>query len=326
MARQRGARWQADVLVDGVRLRKSFATLQEAEAFEQAVAGGLNPSSAHTLGEYLDERFEDLWGTARSRKYIEGNWRVIFQYLPRSTPLDKVDGPAIDRLVTGMKRDDKKGGTINRKLANLRVLLKDAVDNKRLMAMPAGIRREPEGNARERVLTPEEEQAALRFFEHTGRDVSGHLFTFLLYTGMRVGEALSLDRKHVRGRQATVHHTKAKNKNTRTITLVSKAEAAWKAVCALTNSPTPFQAVMPYWTFRDHWAALKDHLGVSDDPEFVPHMLRHTCATRLVVAGVPLPHVMKWMGHKSMQVTLRYTHLVPHDLDVAAQALEEVRT
>lgn len=324
MARQRGSRWQADVLIGGTRQRKAFATKAEAEAFETAVAGGYVPSAASTLGAYRDERFEALWGTARSRKYIEGNWRVIDRYLPLSTPLEKVDNAAITRLVEGLKRDGKQGGTINRKLANLRKLLKDAHKHGRILYLPQGLDREPEGNQRERVLDAEEEAAAIRFFEHTGREASGHLFVFLLYTGLRVGEALSLDRKHVRGKQITIHHTKAKNKSTRTITLVSKAATAWNAVCARTNSSTPFQALIPYWTFRDHWAALKVHLGVEDDKEFVPHMLRHSCATRLVRAGVPLPHVMKWMGHRSMQVTLRYTHLVPHDLDIAAQALEEV--
>lgn len=51
-------------------------------------------------------------------------------------------------------------------------------------------------------------------------------------------------------------------------------------------------------------------------------MLRHTCCTRLVIAGVSLPQVMQGMGHKSIQVTMRYAHLAPKDLDLAAQALE----
>ena len=67
---------------------------------------------------------------------------------------------------------------------------------------------------------------------------------------------------------------------------------------------------------------LRAHLGHSNDREFIPHMLRHTCASRLVSRGVPLPKVMQWMGHKCIQTTLRYSHLVPNDLDEAAAILE----
>jgi integrase len=220
-----------------------------------------------------------------------------------------------------MKKAGKAAGTINRKVANLTKLLRYAHKNKRLLVLPDLQHRLSEkGNARERVLSAEEEREATLWFEHTGREVSGALFQFLLYTGCRIGEALSLDRKHVTGKSITFTHSKVKNGVTRTIPMVPKAKEAWDLVCKRTNSETPFGELMPYYTFRDHWAALVKHMGIDDD-EFVPHMLRHTCATRLVIKGVPLPHVMKWLGHKSIQVTLRYTNLVPHDLDVAAMAL-----
>lgn len=327
MPRQRGNRWQADVLIDGVRKRVSFATQAEAEEYERAVAGGFNPTLASTLGDYVDTHFNDdkLWGDAKSAKYIEGNWRVIYNYIPRTTALDKIDDAMIGKLITGMKRDGKKGGTINRKIANVTKLLKFAYRNKHIMTLPSFEGRQKEGNARELTLTREQERAALLYFDHIGKPVAKHLFVFLLYTGCRIGEAMSLDRKRVTAgnRSVIFHHTLVKNGRTRTVPLVPAAAEAWAAVCKLTNSATPFGELMPYWTFRDHWAALKAHLKVTED-EFVPHMLRHTCATRLVIAGVPLPMVMKWLGHKSIQVTMRYTNLVPDDLDMAARALSEV--
>lgn len=326
MARQRGARWQADVLVDGARMRKSFATRQEAEDFENAVAQGFNPSKELTLGDAVEEFFDDLWGAAKSRDYIKGNWRVIHRYIPESTPLAQVDDARIGQFVRDMKRDGKKGGTINRKLANLRKLLVHAHDEKRLVAAPQKFKKlkQKEGNARERLLSPEEEQRTMHFFHHLGKPEVAHLITFMLYTGCRVNEALSLDRKRVQGRSATFHHKLVKNSQTRVVPLTAKAAEAWGEVCRMTNAPTPFGALLPYWTFRDHWARLKVHLGVEVDAEFVPHMLRHTCATRLVKANVPLPIVMKWLGHRSIQVTMRYTNLVPGDLAEAALALEEV--
>ena len=40
----------------------------------------------------------------------------------------------------------------------------------------------------------------------------------------------------------------------------------------------------------------------------------HTCVSRLVQRGVGLKVVQQWMGHKSIQITLRYAHLAPSNL------------
>jgi len=46
------------------------------------------------------------------------------------------------------------------------------------------------------------------------------------------------------------------------------------------------------------------------------HDLRHTFASRLVMAGVDIRTVQELMGHKTIQVTLRYSHLAPkHQLE-----------
>ena len=51
------------------------------------------------------------------------------------------------------------------------------------------------------------------------------------------------------------------------------------------------------------------------------HDLRHTFASRLVMAGVDIRTVQELMGHKTIQVTLRYAHLAPEHQLEAVQRL-----
>jgi site-specific recombinase XerD len=51
------------------------------------------------------------------------------------------------------------------------------------------------------------------------------------------------------------------------------------------------------------------------------HDLRHTFASRLVMAGADLPSVMKLMGHSNISQTMRYAHLAPDHLKAAVDRL-----
>ena len=52
------------------------------------------------------------------------------------------------------------------------------------------------------------------------------------------------------------------------------------------------------------------------------HDLRHTFATRLVLAGVDLATVSKLLGHSSIQMTMRYAHPTPEALKNAVSKLK----
>ena len=53
------------------------------------------------------------------------------------------------------------------------------------------------------------------------------------------------------------------------------------------------------------------------------HMLRHTFATRLRDRGVPLDRIIELMGHKSMEMVLRYAKARPQQLIQAMRSLDE---
>ena len=52
------------------------------------------------------------------------------------------------------------------------------------------------------------------------------------------------------------------------------------------------------------------------------HDLRHTCATRMVQAGVDLYKVQRLLGHKSPIMTQRYAHHYPESLRDGVEVLD----
>ncbi len=54
------------------------------------------------------------------------------------------------------------------------------------------------------------------------------------------------------------------------------------------------------------------------------HTLRHTCASWMVMQSVSLYLVQKVLGHSTIQVTERYSHLAPDQLQLAANAINKV--
>jgi site-specific recombinase XerD len=52
------------------------------------------------------------------------------------------------------------------------------------------------------------------------------------------------------------------------------------------------------------------------------HCLRHTFASRLVMAGVDIRTVQELLGHKTISMTVRYSHLVPKHTLAAVERLD----
>ncbi len=66
------------------------------------------------------------------------------------------------------------------------------------------------------------------------------------------------------------------------------------------------------------FAEIAKRAGISD---FRFHDIRHTFASRLVMAGVDIRTVQELLGHKTIQMTLRYTHLSPDHKRAAVERL-----
>jgi site-specific recombinase XerD len=77
----------------------------------------------------------------------------------------------------------------------------------------------------------------------------------------------------------------------------------------------------PYRSFRTTFERTVRQAGIQD---FTFHDLRHTFASRLVMAGVDLPTVKELLGHKDISMTMRYAHLSSDHKQAAVKKLEKV--
>jgi len=104
--------------------------------------------------------------------------------------------------------------------------------------------------------------------------------------------------------------------------LNAEALAAFSALYARTKGEGPIFAAerggAPLKGAR-HW--FEDALAEAKVKNFTWHDLRHTFASRLVMAGVDLPTVASLMGHLNIQMTMRYAHLAPAHKAAAVEKL-----
>ena len=72
----------------------------------------------------------------------------------------------------------------------------------------------------------------------------------------------------------------------------------------------------------DHFPIILKHNGLR---RITFHQLRHSCASMLVRAGVPMKQVQEWLGHSDFSTTAnRYSHLEYDAKEDTARAMEEV--
>jgi integrase len=74
-------------------------------------------------------------------------------------------------------------------------------------------------------------------------------------------------------------------------------------------------------SFRSAWEAALAGAGVEG---FRFHDLRHTFASWLVQRGRTLKEVQEALGHQTITMTMRYSHLAPDHLRAAVAVLDDV--
>ena len=223
-----------------------------------------------------------------------------------------------------------KPATVNRRMSAVGVALTLAVENGDLTVRPK-LPHYAERNIVERYMSPDEEAAALGWLDRhiqaleiEGKVAEGEewryvatLARFLLDTGFRFSEAFKFT---VDTGQAVLLANVRKNNKGGRVPLTPRANSCAKYLLA---SPIHRNLMVTdtkkAWDWVSHrWRRAVQSAGC---PDVTLHILRHTCASRLVQAGIPIFTVSKWLGHSSVRVTERYASLAPDSLAAAVSVL-----
>ncbi len=229
-----------------------------------------------------------------------------------------------------VRKEEIKPATVNRELALLKHLFSKAVEWKDKNNMPY-LKEAPTKNVkrlkgevrRVRYLMPDEIQILLPNCEGLLRGLLKSLVTVALHTGARKGELQSLKWPQVDFELGIISLLDTKNGERRDIPMNETARAALKGIKQISEfvfSSRNGKRIENAQVQNAFTEALR-RSGIED---FHFHDLRHTFASNLVMAGAELNDVRELLGHKKMDMTLRYAHLSPKHKTKVINILDQV--
>jgi site-specific recombinase XerD len=175
-----------------------------------------------------------------------------------------------------------------------------------------------------RPLTPEDDDRLLAQLR-SRNDLLSHALLLTRFTGMRIGETVDLCAdclRHSGAEDWALHVPLGKLHNERWVPVDHEVRTLVARLRFLATLPPGSEGefLLPRPKGRGVLcnqlrAALCEaaaEAGIS--AHLVPHQLRHTYATTMLRAGVSLPALMKLLGHRTANLTLRYLEITQKDL------------
>jgi len=149
------------------------------------------------------------------------------------------------------------------------------------------------------------------------------IIEFAINTGMRQGEIFNLKWEDVDFNTGLIHLLKTKSGQKREIPMNESVKDVLKRVKRPPKSIYVFSSYhnKPYDNVK---RSFKTALASAQIENFRFHDLRHTFASHLVMAGVDLLTVKELLGHKTIEMTLRYSHLSGEHKMNAVQELDRI--
>ena len=294
--------------------------------------GKFFPTKANRRAILFQEIAKDFLDYSRKFKRSHGHDEARMETLLRlwrDCSLEDLTAGKIERdLSDCAEQEEWTPATYNRYRTLASGVFSLAIRNGKTILNPVrGTRHRVENNIRVRYLTDKEETRLLGSLSATRPDRKAEIIV-ALHSGMRRSEQYvthdcpdgGLKWGHIDFQANVITLPRSKHGESRHIPMNSVLQNSLKKLFESTKSGYVFPVEPP-----DHWFLnLCRHGGVAD---FSWHCLRHTFASRLVMAGVDLRTVQELMGHKSIVTTMRYAHLAPgHEAEAVERLVGSTST
>ena len=334
--RKRGKGYEIDYYADGRRYRE-VAGVTRKEAFEflgkrlreirERRFFGTRSIKPIPMEELIDEYLKGFTGKSIEAERIHLN--IIKDYFKRRI-VSQITVYDVEKFIMIRRNAPKKSGesrsaaTCNRELGVLKRLLNKAVawgmaaTNPALSVKPL---REPEG--RNRYLSIEE---AGRLIDASPDHLKPILLT-ALDTGMRRGEILKMQWRDIDFENRLIFLPETKNGTPRYVPISDRLRESLQRLPRRVRSDYVFAGApgkgkegIPFHDVRTSFKKACEKAGIEN---FRFHDLRHTTASHMTMRRVPDRTVGEILGHKSPEMTKRYSHLSPGHLRDAVNSLPD---
>jgi len=318
------------------QLRRNWRTGQGPQTLKEMRTANLAARAEipATLSEFWERAYlpeaENIksYGTLKVEKLLFKNW---IRPALGSLALKDISAQLVAALLGEMVEAGRSPGTAGHVKSVLRAVFNQAIENE-AMAGPnpcTRVKLAKFDNRRTRFLTPDEALRLLGVLK--GAAPLAHDEALLsLFCGLRAGEIFALTWADINFESRQILIRDPKNRRNRYAYLTSEVEAMLRArrrnqaldALVFPGRGGRRQAEIGS-AFRRAVEGLGFNQGLSDPRQkLVFHSLRHTFASWLVQAGEAIYTVRQLMGHSTLAMTERYSHLAPDHLRQAADRLE----
>jgi len=294
--------------------RNTETAIREGRHFKTAEA------KRHTVGEMIERYINNVIpkkGSHRNQQKTQLNWwkDKIGHYL-----LSDITPPLIvqhrdDLADTGTRyKRPRAQSTVNRYLAALSHCFSIAVNEWGWMedSPMRKVRKYKETQGRIRYLSDDEREELLKACKESKNPALYPIVVLALSTGARREEILSLKWEQVDLNRGLVTFYKTKNKEVKSVPLTGHALDVIKNLSKVRHIDTDLlfpgrnrnQPIDP----RAPWEIALKQAKITN---FKFHDLRHTAASYLAMNGATPFEIAEVLGHKTLQMTKRYSHLSP---------------
>ncbi|NMZ70080.1 Site-specific recombinase XerD [Pseudomonas peli] len=314
---QPDGRWKVDVEpIKGKRFRKTFKTKAEAQRFEatcrakviDAPAWSPKPKDRRRLSDLIDR-----WATLHAHTLSDGEARRrLLDTLAKDlgNPIAiKLTGNEYAEYRTNALKAGANPKTLNNRLGYLRSVFNvlfqlSDIDYPNPLARVRPLRLQEKELA---YLTDQQiEKLFATIHSYCRTPHVAMIAAICLATGARWGEAQALTPEKVRNQLVTFVNTKGKR--VRSIPVAQELEQQihrhFKQHGQFSNCLNSFDKALAE-------SRLPVPAGQSS------HVLRHTFASHFVMSGGNILTLQKILGHTTLAMTMRYTHLAPDHLQDA---------